>query len=476
MEESFAPKRSLIRRMFPKRVIITMITTIALATASYFWFIHTSLPVPQEFNFQVEKTDTVHTIARNLLSEKIIKHRAFFYFNYYVFGRQVPIEPAGYKLSNTMSSRSIVYTLESKPATKYIRLPSRLSKEEIGAILADELNWTTLDRQFFSNTYAGMQWQQYHEYIQEFFQKKYSWDEGKTHTFLTLSALYYNNDYDFLNNLYLPDAYEIPVGASRAQVAGILIEKFIEENPDNRIALVRFINQASADSVAKLIEQQMVLMPDIVAIPPQDVTLKKVGDQTHLLFTTSYWNKGRGPLELIADPKTKDLAGDHDRKILQRIYSLDGNYTERVSGEFLWHATHRHYHFQDFAVYSLEPLMAGASITKDKQSQKSTFCVRDSEPIDLAHPGATKSTSYTICGRERQGISPGWADSYYYTYIDQKFNVTGLPSGEYRLKIIINPLDRFDEITTENNIGEVVLNLNMETNEVEVVSEKNYGL
>ncbi len=476
MEEGFIPRRNIVHRMFSYRVLIPLLVAIVLAAGGYLWFINSTTPTPREVTFQVEKTDTIHTIARHLLDEGVIKHRAIFYFNYYVFGRQVPIEPAGYKLSNTMSSRNIVYTLESKPATKYVRIPSRLSKEQIGTIMADALGWDQLDRQFFSNTYAGMQWQKYEPYIEEFFQKRYAWDERKTHTFLTLSALYYDGTYDFLKNLYVPGAYEIPINASRAQVAGILIDKFIEENADDRVALVRYVDQTSADSVAKLIETQMVLMPDIVAIPPQDVTLKLVGNEKHLLFTTSYWNKGRGPLELIADPKTKDVVGDTERNVYQRIYSLDGNYTERLSGKFLWHATHRHYHFQDFAVYTLEPLDKTISIGADKKSLKSTFCVRDSEPIDLAHPGANKSASYTACGRERQGISPGWADSYYYTYIDQKFDVTGLPSGDYKLKILINPLDRFDEITKDNNVGETIFHLDMENNEVEVISEKNYGL
>jgi len=223
----------------------------------------------------------------------------------------------------------------------------------------------------------------------------------------------------------------------------------------------------------------MVLMPDIVAIPPQDLVLKQTDGKTNLLFTTSYWNKGRGPLELIPDQSVKGIQADHERNIYQRIYSLDGDYTERLSGKFLWHSPHLHYHFQDFAVYELEPLgnpLTGASIPKvDKQSQKSTFCIRDSEPIDLSHPGADKAASYTICGKERQGISPGWADSYYYTYVDQKFDVTNFPKGTYRLTIKINPLNRFDEITKDNNIGEVIFDLDVTNNKLTILSEKNYG-
>ena len=482
MYESLLPQPKPRWKIFSRGVLITIIVAIVLAIGAYLFFLFWSEAPLAEIDLQVEKSDTIHTIASKLKDGGIIKHRAFFYFSYYVFGGQEDIEPAGYKLSSTMRTRDMIYTLEAKPMSKFVEIPAKASKDEIGAVLADALSWNALDRQFFSHTYAGMQWQHYQEHIEEVFQKKYGWDESKTHTFLTLSALYYDGSYDFLKNMYVPGKYEIPIGSSRAQVAGILIDRFVLDNKDDRVALERFIDQTSAGSVVKLIDEQMVLMPDIVAIPPQDLTLRKDGDQTYLLFTTSYWNKGRGPLELIADPKTKGKVGDYDRNVYQRIYKLDGDYTERLSGKFLWHSPHLHYHFQDFAVYTLEPVSIGNSTSQkvlasaNRQSHKSTFCVRDSEPVDLAHPGADKSASYSICGKERQGISPGWADSYYYTYVDQKFNVTNLTSGEYKLQVSINPLNRFDEITKDNNVGEVLLDLDVENNKVKVISEKNYGL
>lgn len=474
------PQPHIIRRIFSFRVLMVSIVAIAIAITAYLTLLYTSPTSPADVHFRVGEKDTVHTIAQRLTTEGVIKHRIFFYFTYYIFGRQDPIDPGGYKLSNTMKVREIVRVLELNPASTYVLIPDDVSKEDIAGILADALGWGMLDRQYFSHTYAGMQWQKYQELIEESFQKQYKWNDTKTHTFLTLSALYYDGAYDFLKDMYVPGTYEIPLDASRAQTAGILIDRFSVEHPDDRQALARFIDRPSADSVVKLIEEQMVLMPDIVAMPAQDMTLKEAGDRTYLQFTTSYWNKGRGPLELIPDESTKGVRTDHDRKIYQRIYSLDGDYTERLSGTFLWHSPHLHYHFQDFAIYELEPLgspLGAGNIPKvDKQSQKSTFCIRDSEPIDLSHPGADKKASYTICGKERQGISPGWADSYYYTYVDQKFDVTNFPKGTYRLTIKINPLSRFDEITKENNVGEVIFDLDVSNDKITITSEKTYGL
>lgn len=475
MEYGFIPKPHIVNRMFSHRVLIVTIVAIIIAIVAYLWFLNQAPRLLTEQNFQVEQGESIHNIAKNLLEQGFIKHRAFFYFNYYVFGQHAPIEAGGYKLLGTMTSKEMIRILESTPIVKKVKIPKDASKEDIGNAIADALNWDQHDRQFFSHTYAGMQWQEYQDYIEPFFREKYSWNEDKTHTFLTLSALYYDQTYDFLKNMYLPGTYEIPVGATRAQAAGILIERFKQENPDKLTALEKYADQETATNVAKLIEDQMVLMPDIVSIPPLDIVLKKENGRTYLLFTGSYWNKGRGPLELVADPATKNLTDDHNRKIFQRVYSLDGNYTERLSGIFLWHSPHKHYHFQDFAVYGLEGIGFDAPDQPSKLSQKSTYCVRDSEPIDLAHPGASKSPSYSICGKERQGISPGWADSYYYTYVDQKFDVTNFPAGQYKLTMTVNPLNRFDEITTDNNVGETIINLDVANNKVRVMSEETHG-
>jgi len=465
----------IVKRIFSKGVIIIIVAAILLSATVYVWQTYLMDTSTVEQVFRVEQGDTLHTIANKLKQEGLIKFRTGFYFSYYVFGRGKPITPGGYKLQPSMSLRDILYTFEEKPWARYITIPPNISKEKIAQIFADALSWDELDRQFFATTYGGMQWQRYHDYMEKIFSTTYEWKKTKTETFLTLSALYYDDQYDFFKNLYVPGTYEIPIDASRAQVAGVLIEYFVKQYPDEEASLTRFLDSDSMDNVANLIEKEMVLMPDIVAIPPQDIVVKRVDGASYLQFTTSYWNKGRGPLELIADPKTKDLPGDLDRKVYQRIYQLDGDYTERLAGVFLWHSPHRHYHFTDFAVYTLEPVEIDSAEYAEKQSLKSTFCVRDSEPVDLTHPGANKSASYKVCGKERQGISPGWADSYYYTYVDQKFDVSNAPKGTYRLSIKINPKDRFDEITKDNNIGEVLIKLDVKNGKVEVLEEKQYG-
>lgn len=463
-------------KIFFKRLFITIFVIAIVSGGIYLWKLYkTPIPYVQRI-FKVEKVDNAYKIALRLKQEGLIRSAFPFYFSHLFLGRGTTVEPGAYKLSTDMNVKQMIFALEEKPYAKYVELPEGLNKEEMGDILAEALGWKVQDKQFFPHTMSGMQWQDYEDVLQDIFTDKYEWKKTKTQTFLTLSSLYVDPQYDFFKHMYMPGVYEIPLESSRAEVAGLIIDKFDTDNKDKDVALKKYLDTETMDNVAKLLETEMILMPDIVAIPPQDVTLKKEGGKLLLLFTTSYWNKGRGPLELVADPKTKGVVGDQDRDVYQRIYHLDGDYTERVSGKFLWHQTHLHYHFQDFAVYELLPVDIEDKNFSEVKSFKSTFCVRDSEPIDLSSPGANKEASYKICGKERQGISPGWADSYYFSYIDQRFDITNIPKGTYRLRVIINPKDRFDEITKENNVGEVLLSIDPSKSEVKVISEKQYGL
>lgn len=460
-----------------KRIIfISFFILIILGVSGFVWYEKSHPLAAKDTIFKVESGDSVATISHNLKNEGIIKYRLPFYITYFIFKKNAHITPGAYQVSTKMSSKEIVYALEDKPYAVYVTLDPGMTKKEIGERIGTALGWGLLDREYFSHTYAGMQWQHYQENVQNIFPTTYKWNTIKTQTFLSLSALYNDEEHDFFKNMYIPGTYEVRLDSSRAHVAGFLIDQFAEEYPDPVDALNTYMDKGAMATVAQLIDKEMILMPDIVAMPPLDITLKKEGNVTNILFTTSYWNKGRGPLELIADPKTKGLKSDVTRNVYQRIYHLDGDYTERLSGRFLWHQPHLHYHFEDFAVYTFEPIEVEGPAMKEKQQFKSTFCVRDSEPIDLSHPGANRDASYKVCGKERQGISPGWADSYYYTYVDQKFNVSNLPAGKYSLKILINPKDRFDEVTKDNNVGEAIIYLDVKNNVVKVLEEKQYGL
>ncbi len=187
-----------------------------------------------------------------------------------------------------------------------------------------------------------------------------------------------------------------------------------------------------------------------------------------LIFTTTSWNSGQGPLELVAGEI--DTAGDK-QNVYQRVYLENGSYYDRYAGTFVWHEAHDHFHFGDYALYTLQPVNApGAS---QRISEKTTFCVIDTDPIDRNLPGAPQSAVYDSCGTVIQGMSVGWADTYDRTLPGQAIDLTGLPDGDYRLVIEVDPKNRIVETNDGDNIACALLRINVASSTVGILDADN---
>jgi hypothetical protein len=102
-----------------------------------------------------------------------------------------------------------------------------------------------------------------------------------------------------------------------------------------------------------------------------------------------------------------------------------------------------HHHVKDYASYELLD-STGVVLTARKQS----FCLEDTQPIQ---PGVA-SSNYSCL---RQGITRGWADVYSRYLPCQWIDVTGLPSGAYTLRVVVNPKQKLPESNYDNNVFSV---------------------
>jgi len=192
------------------------------------------------------------------------------------------------------------------------------------------------------------------------------------------------------------------------------------------------------------------LLPNLEALPPAEMCLTTTSGNTLLHFSTTSWNRGTGPLELVAGKPDRK---ENKQKVYQRIYSSDGSSRDVLAGFFVWHQAHHHFHFEDYAHYILQPVNApGASA---RTSTKTTFCIMDTTRIDPQADAAV----YTTCGKSVQGMSVGWGDTYGYYLEGQAIDVTGLPDGDYRLEIVIDPKKRLSESDETDNTSEVMIRL-----------------
>jgi hypothetical protein len=94
---------------------------------------------------------------------------------------------------------------------------------------------------------------------------------------------------------------------------------------------------------------------------------------------------------------------------------------------------HGHYHIRDFSVYELLNIDRTVVIAGHKQG----FCFEDSFKYD-----GGKSNGYN-CGF--QGITSGWGDWYYKQLTGQWIDITGVPEGDYIVRVRINAAGTFDE-------------------------------
>jgi hypothetical protein len=196
--------------------------------------------------------------------------------------------------------------------------------------------------------------------------------------------------------------------------------------------------------------QVIDLTPNLEPYPAYAIGLDASGSQ--LMFSTTSWNSGLGPLELRAGETSSQ-----GQNVYQRIYRSDGTFSDHLAGTFDFHESHNHFHFNDYALYTLQ--RADAPGGSDRTSSKTTFCVMDTDRIDGTLPGSPLSPVYTTCNADVQGMSVGYGDTYIRTLPGQSIDVTGLPEGDYRLVITIDPKSRIIETNEGDNESCMLIHL-----------------
>src|SRR6187401_546986 len=94
---------------------------------------------------------------------------------------------------------------------------------------------------------------------------------------------------------------------------------------------------------------------------------------------------------------------------------------------FVFHACHGHYHINNFSIYELVNLQGNVIVAGTKQG----FCFEDS----FKYEDGGKSSGYDC---HDQGITSGWGDWYYKQLVGQWIDITGVPEGDYIVRVSIN--------------------------------------
>ena len=200
---------------------------------------------------------------------------------------------------------------------------------------------------------------------------------------------------------------------------------------------------------------QTPLNPNLIPLGAFNVTLATdTGARSTLRLTTTSWNNRAGPLELAAGEVE---TGSGKLRVYQVVYQSSGPPVLYFAGAFEYHPAHNHMHFNDYALYSLQPVNApGGSL---RTGAKTTFCVMDTTAINLGLPRAPAQPFYSTCGRDLQGMSVGWGDTYGAHLAGQEIDFTGNADGIYQLKIEVDPKKVLQETNESDNVSCVLLSI-----------------
>jgi len=199
-------------------------------------------------------------------------------------------------------------------------------------------------------------------------------------------------------------------------------------------------------SAAQVVE----LLPNLEPFVASDIKLATGPAGLELLFTTTSWNKGAGPLEI----RGGELVGSDRQNVYQYILRSDGTYSEPyLAGTFVYHegGGHDHIHLEDYARHTLQPVNApGAS---NVTGSKISFCLLDNIKVNTRLPNAPKRAVYFSCNPQVQGISVGWGDRYASNLEGQSLPFGSNPSGDYVLKTEIDAPHHLRESSTADNVS-----------------------
>lgn len=197
-------------------------------------------------------------------------------------------------------------------------------------------------------------------------------------------------------------------------------------------------------------------LPDLVPIEKylKDNRIQRSGGLKFLRFSAGAGNFGEGALEVRGE---RASTGD-PMTAIQRVYQ-SGGFTDVTIGTFVYTGSHGHWHFNAFARYEL--LYPDGSLAAS--TDKASFCLLDVARIKPRPPGSPRRPVYTSCNQGDinalqigpQGVAVGWADVYKKYIEGQLLEITGLPKGQYTLRVTVDPENHILESDEGNNVASV---------------------
>jgi len=158
-------------------------------------------------------------VADSLIAKDFIKSSFAFKIVYLLHGSH-DIQPGSYQISKSMSVWQIVSVLSKEPNMKWVTIPEGLRKEQIAEIMRKKLGWSNEEVDKWVTTYTAMK-------------------------------------FDYVEGVYFPDTYLIPVDEAPLAVAERMQRRFEEQFASySKEALAQNIQWTTVIKFASIIQRE----------------------------------------------------------------------------------------------------------------------------------------------------------------------------------------------------------------------------
>lgn len=227
-----------------------------------------------------------------------------------------------------------------------------------------------------------------------------------------------------------------------------------EDKPDGQ-AIAGPLDGRRVMTAAPIVEDpDATILPDLIALPSWGIRVENRPRRSVLSFGATVWVSGAS--DLVVEGFRRE--GEDTMDAYQYFYRAGEVVGRGPAGELEFDPKkgHEHWHFKQFAQYSLVD-GEGAEV---RASRKESFCLAPTDAIDITLEGARLNPYIGLasaCGFSnslwtRETLPLGWGDTYFQSLPGQSFNITDVPNGTYYIRIEANPSGALYEQSTANNV------------------------
>lgn len=209
------------------------------------------------------------------------------------------------------------------------------------------------------------------------------------------------------------------------------------------IPLATFLTLAVGPSMNLASAAVTQKLPDLAVVPPYEfkITISPSGDK-RLRFTTVIANIGQGPFRIYGYDEDGVAKPGDSLLVRQKILESDGTWIDRnTTATMFWSGDgHEHFHVQGLTQAMVQTPGGWSTL---RELRKIGFCFLDSYRYGST-AGTFFNPAHDVCqpapnGRVPMGVSVRWADIYRQTIAHQWIDITGLPNGEYKIRVVADP-------------------------------------